>query len=102
MTNDEVLLTKVRHSVCHDVITADFFSLCAQVDTKDYQATYVEFSFGDQYLGRNDMWRLTEHLEGSCVHVGQEVTFIGAIAAKVMSIYVDGKSVCVYAITGNI
>lgn len=40
------------------------------------------------------MWRLGEHLVGQCVHVGQEVQFVGAITAKIQNVYVDGKKVC--------
>jgi hypothetical protein len=39
------------------------------------------------------MWRLSEQLSGHCIHLGQEITFIGSVAAKVDSIYVDGQKV---------
>ena len=39
------------------------------------------------------MWRLSEQLSGHCVYLGQEVTFIGSVAAKVDSIYVGGQKV---------
>lgn len=47
------------------------------------------------------MWRLGEHIVNECVYAGQEVSFIGGIAAKIQSIYIGGKnvsslSVCVY------
>ncbi|KAI0062362.1 hypothetical protein BV25DRAFT_1916260 [Artomyces pyxidatus] len=69
--NAEVTVTKVEKSKC--------------------QADYVEFIFQDQYLGRNDMWRLAEQLAGQCLHVDQEVSFIGSVAAKVDAIYVGGQ-----------
>jgi hypothetical protein len=53
----------------------------------------VEFAFQDQYLGRNEMWRLGQHLIGKCVYVDQEISFMGVIAAKVTSIYVGGHRV---------
>lgn len=64
-----------------------------KVDPRDHHADFIELSFQDQYLGRNEMWRLVEHLEGSCVSINQEISFIGSIAAKVVSIYVKGQKV---------
>jgi hypothetical protein len=64
-----------------------------KVDKDSHSADYVEFSFADQYLGRNEMWRLGKHLVGQCVFVDQDVSFIGMIAAKVQSIYVKGQKV---------
>ncbi|KAJ7600695.1 hypothetical protein C8J56DRAFT_910997 [Mycena floridula] len=79
---------------------ADAFSLrnngevaVTKVDKEQYCADYVEFVFQDQYLGRNDMWRLGEHLAGRCIYVDQEVSFIGSIMAKIQAIYIDGKKV---------
>ena len=66
-----------------------------QVDKQQYCADYVEFTFQDQYLGRNEMWRLAEHLVGQCVFVDQEISFISVIAAKIQSIYVKGQKVSV-------
>lgn len=54
---------------------------------------YVEFIFQDQYLGRNDMWRLTEYLVGQCIYTDQEIVFIGAISIKIQNIYIAGKKV---------
>lgn len=65
-----------------------------QVEIEKCSADSVEFVFQDQYLGRNDMWRLCEHLVGQCVHTNQEIQFIGTIAAKIESIYVGGKKAC--------
>jgi hypothetical protein len=39
------------------------------------------------------MWRLSEQLSGHCVHLGQDIVFIGSVAAKVDSIYVNGQKV---------
>ncbi|TFK30294.1 hypothetical protein FA15DRAFT_726373 [Coprinopsis marcescibilis] len=71
--NEEVTLTKVNQN--------------------EYGADHVEFVFQDQYLGRNDMWRLGEYITGQCVYVNQEVTFLGGIAAKIQGIYIGGKPV---------
>ncbi|PBK93214.1 hypothetical protein ARMGADRAFT_1165448 [Armillaria gallica] len=64
-----------------------------KVDRELHCADYVEFIFQDQYMGRNEMWRLCEHLAGQCVYADQEVYFIGSGVAKIQSIFVDGKKV---------
>jgi DEP domain-containing protein 5 len=67
--------------------------LLAQVDKEKCRADYVELAFQDQYLGRNDMWRLGEQLQDQCVHIDQEIPFIGSIAARVSAVYVSGQKV---------
>ncbi|KAF8646946.1 hypothetical protein AX16_007038 [Volvariella volvacea WC 439] len=67
--------------------------LVTKVDRNKWCADYVELTFQDQYLGRNDMWRLGQHLVGQCVHTNQEISFIGSIAAKIQNIYINGKKV---------
>ncbi|KAI0692639.1 hypothetical protein C8T65DRAFT_72808 [Cerioporus squamosus] len=64
-----------------------------KVDKEKFSADYVEFVFQDQYLGRNDMWRLGRDLVGQCLYVEQQVSFIGVIAAKVQALYIDGQKV---------
>jgi hypothetical protein len=61
------------------------------VNKDDCGAEYVELVFQDQYLGRSDMWRLGEHLVKQCVYMNQDITFIGSIAAKIQSIYINGN-----------
>lgn len=39
------------------------------------------------------MWRLGKDLVGKCAYVGQDVTFVGNIAAKIQSIYIGGEKV---------
>ncbi|KAJ7264861.1 hypothetical protein B0H12DRAFT_1101149 [Mycena haematopus] len=73
--------------------------LVTKVDPANYSADYVEFIFQDQYLGRSDMWRLGEYLVGQCVYTDQDVAFVGGIAAKIQTIYVDGKKVAAACIT---
>ncbi|KAI9466089.1 hypothetical protein BJY52DRAFT_321839 [Lactarius psammicola] len=72
-----------------------------KVDRAGCQADYLELIFQDQYLGRNDMWRLSEQLSGHCVYLGQEVVFIGSVAAKVDSIYVGGQKVSSGLVTAS-
>ncbi|KAL4067845.1 hypothetical protein V8B97DRAFT_1402205 [Scleroderma yunnanense] len=72
-----------------------------KVNKDEYSADYIEFTFQDQYLGRNDMWRLGGHLVGQSVFVEQEISFIGVIAAKVQNIYVGGKKVSAGYVTSK-
>ncbi|KAH9180434.1 hypothetical protein EDB89DRAFT_2110549 [Lactarius sanguifluus] len=72
-----------------------------KVDRAECQADYLELIFQDQYLGRNDMWRLSEQLSGHCVFLGQEVTFIGSVAAKVDAIYVGSQKVSSGLVTAS-
>lgn len=65
-----------------------------QVDEDVWSADYIEFTFQDQYLGRNEMWRMGKFLVGQCVFVDQEISFIGVVSAKVHAIYIAGKKVC--------
>ncbi|KAG1728619.1 uncharacterized protein EDB91DRAFT_1161332 [Suillus paluster] len=72
-----------------------------KVDKQQYCADYIEFTFQDQYLGRNEMWRLAEHLVGQCVFVDQDISFISVIAAKIQSIYVKGRKVSAGYVTAT-
>ncbi|RDB22222.1 Vacuolar membrane-associated protein IML1 [Hypsizygus marmoreus] len=72
-----------------------------KVDRASWCAEYVEFVFQDQYLGRNDMWRLGEHLVGQCIYTNQEITFVGNIAARIQAIYINGKTVSSACITAS-
>ncbi|KAG8690626.1 vacuolar membrane-associated protein iml1, partial [Ceratobasidium sp. 423] len=65
--------------------------LLTKIDRSTVIVDYVEIEFKDQYLGRCDMWRLSNSLKNSCVYVGQKVNFIGCISAAIRSIYVKGK-----------
>lgn len=67
-----------------------------KVDKQDCCAAYVELVFQDQYLGRNDMWRLGKDLVGQCIYTDQHITFVGSIAAKIQNIYIGGKPVSLY------
>ncbi|KAG6863860.1 hypothetical protein C0991_002582, partial [Blastosporella zonata] len=62
-----------------------------KVDKQSCGAEYVEFMFQDQYLGRNDMWRLGRDLAGQVIYTDQQITFVGNIAAKIHGIYIGGK-----------
>ncbi|KAF5323868.1 hypothetical protein D9611_008253 [Ephemerocybe angulata] len=73
--------------------------LVTKVEKEANSADHVEFVFQDQYLGRNDMWRLGDFLTGQCVYANQEVTFIGSIAAKIHKIWIGGKPVSSAVVT---
>ncbi|KAH9927160.1 uncharacterized protein BXZ73DRAFT_48994 [Epithele typhae] len=64
-----------------------------KVDQERISAEFVEFVFQDQYLGRNDMWRLGRALVGRCLYVDEQVSFIGVIAATVQALYINGEKV---------
>ncbi|KAH9950328.1 hypothetical protein B0H21DRAFT_567129 [Amylocystis lapponica] len=72
-----------------------------KIDKAKYCAEFVELTFQDQYLGRNEMWRLSSHLVGQCVYLEQEISFIGVIAAKVQAIYIGGKKVSAAYVTSS-
>ncbi|KAF9261252.1 hypothetical protein L218DRAFT_961730 [Marasmius fiardii PR-910] len=73
--------------------------IVSKVDQAEYHAEFVELSFQDQYLGRNDMWRLDKHLVNQCVYVGQEITFINSITTKIHGLHVSDKKVPAALIT---
>ena len=80
-----VLLLYVEHK--------DGYTKACQVAKEEWSADFVEFTFQDQYLGRNEMWRLGQYLVGQCVFLDQDVSFIGAAVVKVHAIYIGGKKV---------
>ncbi|KZT34721.1 hypothetical protein SISSUDRAFT_1072030 [Sistotremastrum suecicum HHB10207 ss-3] len=66
---------------------------CTKVDKNEYAADSIEISFKDQYLGRSEMWRFLRFLQGQCVHVNQEIAFLGAVTANIQEIYIGGRKV---------
>jgi hypothetical protein len=86
--NGEVKVTKV-HLFNGSVLVL----INVQVDKGKCSADYIELFFQDQYLGRNDMWRLGEFLVGQCVYAEQDLLFVGAIAVKSRNIHIGGKKV---------
>jgi DEP domain-containing protein 5 len=49
----------------------------------------VELSFKDQYVGRADLWHLSNGLVGSCVYTAMQVS-LGNIRAKVQQQSTNG------------
>ncbi|EMD37992.1 hypothetical protein CERSUDRAFT_93517 [Gelatoporia subvermispora B] len=96
--DEGVLRHQLQVSVPHPV--ADKFGIrnngevtLTKIDKSKCCADYIELTFQDQYLGRNEMWRLERHLVGQCVWLEQEISFIGVIGARVQAIFIDGKEV---------
>lgn len=60
---------------------------------KEHQATYVELSFKDIYLGRADMLRLNLSLRDQPVYIGQRLAIPGSSSAKciVQQIWAHGR-----------
>ncbi|KAK4540493.1 hypothetical protein LTR36_009131 [Oleoguttula mirabilis] len=56
-------------------------------------ATHVELFFRDQHLSRADMWRIMQRLDGTVMHKGQQVSYLGAVAAEVEEVYIAGQNV---------
>lgn len=82
--------------------------LIRKVDASDMTAQYIELNIKDQYVGRGnsgiiqgslreyfsgDMFRLKNHLYGSCVYLGKKVTLAGCIRAQIRDIILDGVQV---------
>jgi hypothetical protein len=64
-----------------------------KVDPSNHTAHYADLIFQDQYLGRNDMWRLGQNLVNQCVYTNQEISFMNAPLGKIQDIFVNGKKV---------
>lgn len=93
-----MIVTKVKQSLLSVMFGSQVYD---QVDEEACNASHVELIFQDQYLGRNDMWRLGEQLVGECVFLNQLVSFVGVTVAKIQNIYIKGKMVCAQASVGG-
>ncbi|TDL24891.1 hypothetical protein BD410DRAFT_801634 [Rickenella mellea] len=72
-----------------------------KVEQATHCADYIEIVFQDQYLGRCDMWRLGKQLQGRCLYVDQELSFVGSAVGKVQNMYIAGKGVSAALITST-
>eukprot|EP00911_Craspedida_sp_UC1_P000675 UC1_evm3s517 len=52
----------------------------------------VEVVFRGQYIGRNDMWRVTTSLSGTCVYQSQEISH-GGVRARATDLWLPGGRV---------
>ena len=89
--NGEVTITKVSF-----VCLIEPCLIVIQVNQSSCCADHVEFIFQDQYLGRNEMWRLGKYLSGQCIYKDQEISFIGGIVAKIATIWIGGQEVRIF------
>jgi len=55
-------------------------------------ATHLELFFREQRMSRADLWRIMQHLDGTVVHQGQKITYLGSAAAEVKAVYLEGRS----------
>ncbi|WFD34191.1 vacuolar membrane-associated protein iml1 [Malassezia cuniculi] len=55
--------------------------------------SHVELYFKDQFLGRDDMWRLATSLQDQCVFVGHKVNLASGVRATIGRIFVRDKRV---------
>ncbi|KAI8141757.1 hypothetical protein BJV82DRAFT_670275 [Fennellomyces sp. T-0311] len=53
------------------------------IDPSEAALDHVEISFKEQYLGRSDMWRLQQSLNGTCVYAEKKILFAGVIKATI-------------------
>ncbi|XP_050666491.1 GATOR complex protein Iml1 isoform X3 [Leptidea sinapis] len=49
------------------------------VNVADVTLDSVELTFKDQYMGRSEMWRLKNHLIGSCVYLNKKIEYCGGV-----------------------
>lgn len=56
----------------------------------------MELSFKEQYLGRSDMWRLQQHLRGTCVYAEKKIVYAGVIKATIRRQFSNDVEVNIY------
>lgn len=65
-----------------------------KVDAISVELDSVELTFKDQYLGRSEMWRLKNSLDGNCVYLGKKVEFCSnTIRCQVHELWSGGQLV---------
>lgn len=62
-----------------------------KVDKQSVSADFLELSFRDQYVGRNDMWRIKLNLQGTAISKGRKLNILGT-RLKVETVYVNGHT----------
>jgi hypothetical protein len=60
------------------------------VDPDDVSVDLVDVLVKDQYVSRNDMWRLSKALVGQCVYVPKKVSFSG-IRGQINELWKKGE-----------
>ncbi|KAI9497719.1 hypothetical protein BDB00DRAFT_784640 [Zychaea mexicana] len=61
------------------------------IDPPEAALDHVELSFKEQYLGRSDMWRLQQSLNGTCVYAEKKILFAGVIKATVRRQFINDR-----------
>ncbi|KAI7859494.1 hypothetical protein BDC45DRAFT_216782 [Circinella umbellata] len=61
------------------------------IDPSEAALDHVELSFKEQYLGRSDMWRLQQSLNGTCVYAEKKILFAGVIKATVRRQFINDQ-----------
>ncbi|XP_045519612.1 GATOR complex protein Iml1 isoform X2 [Pieris brassicae] len=70
------------------------------VNVADVALDSVELTFKDQYMGRSEMWRLKNHLVGTCVYLNKKIEYCGgAIRCQVYEMWSQGDRVACGVIT---
>ncbi|XP_032513466.1 GATOR complex protein Iml1 isoform X2 [Danaus plexippus] len=70
------------------------------VNVPDVALDSVELTFKDQYLGRSEMWRLKNHLVGTCVYLNKKIEYCGgAVRCQVYEMWSQGDRVACGVIT---
>ncbi|KAG7307168.1 hypothetical protein JYU34_007319 [Plutella xylostella] len=70
------------------------------VNIPDVALDSVELTFKDQYMGRSEMWRLKNHLVGTCVYLNKKIEYCGgAIRCQVYEMWSQGDRVACGVIT---
>lgn len=59
-------------------------------DKREVALELVELTFKSQYVGRNDMSRISTHLKNTCVYVGKEVV-VGGMRARVTELWMRNR-----------
>lgn len=68
--------------------------IVTKVDKKHVPVDSVELIFKEQYVGRSEMWRLTQSLRDTCVYVNKKVDLCqGQLKCQVQTVWDQGSRV---------
>eukprot|EP00002_Diphylleia_rotans_P026218 TRINITY_DN5217_c0_g1_i1.p1 TRINITY_DN5217_c0_g1~~TRINITY_DN5217_c0_g1_i1.p1 ORF type:complete len:1497 (+),score=312.24 TRINITY_DN5217_c0_g1_i1:47-4537(+) len=70
------------------------------LDLKPHSVDYLEVTFKDQLIGRDDMYRLQKCIIGKCIHLHQTLSFAG-VRAQVKEILIQGRPVLCGLVTDS-
>jgi len=80
-----------------------FADVCVTVvDPSSVALDSLELTFKEQYLGRSDMWRLKDHLTGSCVYTNKKIEFCHkSVRCQVYEMWSQGEKVACGVVTDD-